>query len=124
MKQIEEKLNDFKQAVKNGLINGTIKYTKRYIYNSATPYVDWCEVEFTIGETKLSLSVGKYKRDIFSTKAGSIIISMHNDLLKGMFTEEEEQQFCEIVDNKPMEQHEIDEEIEYYEQKLKELKHE
>ena len=124
MDEIINKLNEFKQAVKNGLLDGTIKYTKRYRYNSATPYVDWCDVEFTIGETKLSLSVGKYKQNVYSTKAGTFIISTINDLFKGMFTKEEEQQFGKMVDNKPLDQLEVDEEIEYYEQKLKELKHE
>lgn len=124
MEEIINKLNDFKQAVKNGLLDGTIKYTKRYRYNSATPYVDWCDVEFTIGEKRLSLSVGKYKQDVYCTKAGTFILSIHNDILNGMFTKEEEQQFCEMVDNKHLDQCEVDEEIEYYERKLKELRHE
>lgn len=124
MEEIINKLNDFKQAVKNGLLNGTIKYTKRYRYNSATPYVDWCDVEFNIDGTKLCISVGKYTKDVLCTKAGTFITSTINELLKGIFTKEEEQQFCEMVVNKPIDQLEVDEEIEYYEQKLKELKHE
>lgn len=124
MEEIINKLNDFKQAIKNGLLDGTIKYTRKYRYNSATPHVDWCEIEFTIGETKLSLSVGKYNQDVYYTKTGTFIISIHNDILKGIFTEKEEQQFGKMVDKKPMDQLEVDEEIKYYEQKLKELKHE
>ena len=124
MEEIINKLNDFKQAVKNGLLNGTIEYTKRYRYNSATTYIDWCDIEFTIGEIKLTLSVGKYTKDVYCTKAGTFIISTINELIKGMFTKDEEQKFGEMVVNKPMDKHEIDEQIEYYEQKLKELKHE
>ena len=124
MEEIINKLNDFKQAVKNGLLNETIKYTRKYIYNSATPYIDWCDVEFTIDGIKLCISVGKYTRDNLCTKAGTFITSTINELLKGIFTKEEERQFCEMVVNKPMDQYEIDEEIEYYERKLKELKHE
>lgn len=124
MEEIINKLNDFKQAVKNGLLNETIKYTRKYRYNSATPYIDWCDVEFTIDGIKLCISVGKYTRDNLCTKAGTFITSTINELLKGIFTKEEERQFCEMVVNKPMDQYEIDEEIEYYERKLKELKHE
>ena len=124
MEEIINKLNDFKQAIKNGLLNETIKYTRKYRYNSATPYIDWCDVEFTIDGIKLCISVGKYTRDNLCTKAGTFITSTINELLKGIFTKEEERQFCEMVVNKPMDQYEIDEEIEYYERKLKELKHE
>ena len=124
MEEIVNKLNEFKQAVKNGLLNGTIKYTRKYRYNSATSHIDWCDIEFNIGETKLSISVGKYKEDVLCTKAGTFIISTINDLFKGMFNKEEIQQFGEMVDNKPVDQIEVDEEIEYYERKLKELKHE
>lgn len=124
MEEIVNKLNAFKQAVKNGLIDGTIKYTRKYRYNPATPYVDWCDVDFTIDGTKLCISVGKYTKDVLCTKAGTFITSTINELLKSIFTKEEEQQFCEMVVNKPIDQLEIDEEIEYYESKLKELKHE
>ena len=124
MEEIINKLNDFKQAVKNGLLNETIKYTRKYRYNSATPYIDWCDVEFTIDGIKLCISVGKYTRDNLCTKAGTFITSTINELLKGIFTKEEERQFCEMVVNKPMDQYEIDEEIEYYESKIRELKHE
>lgn len=111
MKEIEKKLNEFKQSVKIGLLNGTIKYTKRYRYNELTPYMDWFNVLFTIDKTDILISVGKYKEDVYCTKAGTLILSIHNDILKDMFTKEEEQQFCEIVDNKPMDQPEVDEEI-------------
>lgn len=124
MKEIINKLNDFKQAVKNGLLNGTIEYTKRYRYNSATPYIDWCDVEFTIDGTKLCISVGKYTRNVYCTKAGRFITSTINEMLNGLFTKEEEQQFGEMIDKKPMDQQEVDEEIKFYENKLKELKRE
>lgn len=124
MEEIVKKLNAFKYAVKNGLINGTIEYTKRYRYNPSTHDVDWCDVDFTIGETKLSLSVGKYTKDLHYIKAGTFIISTTNEMLKNLFTEEEEQLFGEIVNKKLMEQYEVDEEIEYYENKIRELKHE
>ncbi len=93
MEEIINKLNDFKQAVKNGLLNGTIKYTKRYKYNSTTPNVDWCEIEFTIDKINVSLSVGKYIQNVYCTKAGTLILSVHNDFLKGMFNKKEEHQF-------------------------------
>lgn len=124
MEEIVNKLKAFKQAIKNGLLDGTIKYTRKYRYNSATPHVDWCDVEFTIDGTKLCISVGKYTRDNLCTKAGTFITSTINELLKGIFTKEEERQFCEMVINKPMDQLEVDEEIEYYESKIRELKHE
>lgn len=124
MEEIINKLNDFKQAVKNGLLDGTIKYTKRYKYNAATPYLDWCDIEFTIDKINFSLAVGKYNRDILCTKADTFILSYHSDILKDVFTKEEEQQFCEMVDNKPTDPLDVDEEIKFYERKLQELKHE